>query len=114
MAITVFKDVLIVKDQLDRYFEGVTPVNLWRALNVRLNQHAFHFVEEPFVLSSGRPRPAHITIETISGQKWVNGCRSPTRCQHIRQARSSEGQELGVLPNTDGHSAARWTLDRTR
>jgi hypothetical protein len=71
MAVMILKDVLIARDQVDRYFEGVTPLNLWRALNVRLNQHPFQFVEDPFVLSNGRPRPADITIETVSGQKWV-------------------------------------------
>jgi hypothetical protein len=71
MTISVLKDVLISKDQIDRYYERATPVNLWRALNVKRNTHPFEFVEKPFVLSNGRPRPADIKIEKVRGKKWV-------------------------------------------
>jgi hypothetical protein len=71
MTISVLKDVLISQDQIDRYYEGATPVNLWRALNVKRNTHPFEFVEQPFVLSNGRPRPADIKIEKVKGKKWV-------------------------------------------
>ena len=77
MKVTVLKEVLISKGQVDRYFEGLTPIQLWRALNVRRNDHPFEFVEEPFVLSNGRPRPADITIETVSGSKWVRVAERP-------------------------------------
>lgn len=71
MTINVLKDVLISKNQIDRYYEGATPLNLWRALNVKRNTHPFEFVEQPFILSNGRPRPADIKIEKIRGKKWV-------------------------------------------
>ena len=71
MEITVLKDILIAKGQIDKYFEGSTPVTLWRALNIKKNQHPFEFVEEPFVMSNGRPRAADIKIESVDGEKWV-------------------------------------------
>ena len=54
MAINVLKDVLISKKQIDRYYEGTTPLNLWRALNVKRNTNLFEIVEQPFILSNGR------------------------------------------------------------
>lgn len=33
--IKVLKDVLVTKNQLDRYFDGSVPVDLWRAFNAR-------------------------------------------------------------------------------
>jgi hypothetical protein len=77
VKVTVLKEILISKGQVDRYFEGLTPVQLWRALNVRRNEHPFQFIEEPFVLSNGRPRPADIAVETISGCKWVRVAERP-------------------------------------
>lgn len=71
MAITVLKDVMIEAGALDRYFEGKVPVDLWRAYNVANNQSPFDFVQAPFVLSNGRPRPADITIDEVNGLKWV-------------------------------------------
>jgi hypothetical protein len=71
MTINVLKDVLISKNQINRYYEGATPLNLWRALNAKRNTHPFEFVEQPFMLSNGRPRPADIKIEKIQGKKWV-------------------------------------------
>lgn len=71
MTISVLKDVFIKKDRIDRYYEGATPVSLWRALNVKRNLHPFEFVEKPHMLSNGRPRPADIKIEVFRGEKWV-------------------------------------------
>lgn len=71
MTITVLKDVMIEANALDRYFEGKVPVDLWRAYNVGQGQSPFDFVQAPFVLSNGRPRPADITIREVNGQKWV-------------------------------------------
>ena len=53
------------------YFEGVVPVNLWRALNRKTNVRIFDFIEKGFTLSSGRPRPADIKVENRNGIKWV-------------------------------------------
>lgn len=63
MSVTVLKDVLIGKGRLANYFEGVVPVNLWRALNRKTNVRIFDFIEKGFTLSSGRPRPADIKVE---------------------------------------------------
>lgn len=80
MSVTVLKEVLITAGKLDRYFEGVVPLNLWRACNrkrassqAQKTGNIFDFVEEETILSNGRPRPADITIETrIGGAKWVS------------------------------------------
>jgi len=32
MKVTVLKDVMIDAGQIDRYFEGKVPVNLWRGI----------------------------------------------------------------------------------
>lgn len=71
MSITILKDVLISKGQVDRIFEGSVPINLWRVLNKKSNVGVFSFIEEPTVLSNGRPRAADIKIEQRSGVKWV-------------------------------------------
>lgn len=71
MAVSVLKDVLISKSQLDRYFEGSVPVNLWRAMNMKASGHPFEFIESPTVLSNGRPRRADIKIEVVQGEQWV-------------------------------------------
>lgn len=71
MAITILKDVLIQKNQLDKYFEGHIPVDLWRAVNRKSKSSIFDFVEEGFILSNGRPRPADIKIEVRNGVQWV-------------------------------------------
>jgi hypothetical protein len=71
MSITTLKDVLIEKDQLDRFFDKLAPVDLWRALNRKSGSQPFDFIEKGFVLSNGRPRPADITIERRGNEDWV-------------------------------------------
>ena len=71
MSIKLLKDVLISKGKLESYFEGAVPTTLWRALNRKSNQNVFDFIEQPMMLSNGRPRPADIKIESRSGVKWV-------------------------------------------
>lgn len=71
MTITVLKDVLISKGQVEKLFEGYMPINLWRALNRKSGMAVFDFIEEPMMLSNGRPRPADIKIELRGGVKWV-------------------------------------------
>jgi len=71
MSITLLKDVLISKGKLESYFEGAVPTTLWRALNRKANQNVFDFIEQPMMLSNGRPRPADIKIESRAGVKWV-------------------------------------------
>ncbi len=72
MSVTILKDILIEKGKLDCYFDGKTPVSLWRALNKKSSQGVFDFTEQGFVLSNGRPRPADIKIESRNGTKWVS------------------------------------------
>ena len=71
MAISVLRDILISTNQIDRYFEGVVPAHLWRAMNIKSNVHPFEFIEKPTILSNGRPRAADIKIEILNGEKWV-------------------------------------------
>jgi hypothetical protein len=71
MSITVLKDVLIEKGLIENYFEGQVPINLWRALKRNAGKQVLDFVEQPFMLSNGRPRVADIKIETRHGGKWV-------------------------------------------
>ena len=71
MIITVLRDILIARGQLENYYEGLVPVNLWRATNRKRPTALFDFVEREFVLSNGRPRPADIKIEDRGGIAWV-------------------------------------------
>ena len=71
MTISILKDILISKNQIEKYFEGTTPVNLWRALNVKRNTHPFDFIEQASVLSNGRPRSADVKIEIVRGVSWI-------------------------------------------
>ena len=77
MSVIVLKDILIEKGKLDCYFDGKTPVTLWRALNKKSSQGVFDFIEQGFVLSNGRPRPADIKIESRNGIKWVSVKQQP-------------------------------------
>ncbi|MCW8126397.1 hypothetical protein [Microbulbifer halophilus] len=56
MTVTVLKEALIEKGALESYFDGEVPTNLWRALKRNSGNQVFDFVEEPFILSNGRPR----------------------------------------------------------
>jgi hypothetical protein len=71
MSIMVLKDLMIEKGLLNKYYEGVVPKDLWRALKKKSNLQIFDFVEEPFKLSNGRPRPRDITIKVKNGERWV-------------------------------------------
>lgn len=71
MAITVLREILVARGEVQRLFEGTVPINLWRALNRTRPGGVFDFVTEAFVLSNGRPRPADITTELRRGVPWV-------------------------------------------
>lgn len=77
MEVKLLKDVLIEAWQIDVYFDGHVPLNLWRALNRRKAQAILDFVEEPFVLSNGRPWPADVRIIDRGGMKWVSVSQRP-------------------------------------
>ena len=69
----ILKDVLIQAGQIDKYFDGRTPVTLWRAKKKSLPGDAFELVEKPLYKSGGIPRPADIRIEEgKDGRRWVN------------------------------------------
>ena len=57
------KDILLARGELERYYDGEVPLNLWRALNVRRSERLFDLVESPFKMSNGRVRRPDITIE---------------------------------------------------
>jgi hypothetical protein len=67
MEKTVLKDVFITLGELERYYEGTVPVNLWRGLNIKRNAGLFDLIEKPFKMSNGRIRKADISIE----KEWV-------------------------------------------
>ena len=75
MAITVLKDVFISCGEMERYYDGIVPVNLWRGMNVKKNSALFDLIETPFKLSNGRFRKADITIEDgwVKVKHWPRG-----------------------------------------
>jgi hypothetical protein len=74
--IKVLRDIYVEAGEVERYFEGQVPVDLWRAKR-KGALSPFEFVEEGFVLSNGRPRPADITILERGGVKWVTVDKRP-------------------------------------
>jgi len=63
MEVTVLKDILISADELDRFYENAVPINLWRGIHIKNNCALFDLVEEPYILSNGKPRGADFTIK---------------------------------------------------
>ncbi len=63
MQTTVLKDVFISIGELERYYEGFVPINLWRGLNIKRNAGLFDLIQTPFKMSNGRVRKPDITIE---------------------------------------------------
>jgi hypothetical protein len=72
MDIIVLKELLLARGEIDKYYEGCVPINLWRGLNVKKRLSLFELIEEPFRLANGRPRPADIKIRSVNGVKWVS------------------------------------------
>jgi hypothetical protein len=77
MKTTTLKDVLLSRNEIERYYEGRVPVNLWRALNIRRKTGLFELVESDMLLKNGRPRPADITIKQVGKVKWVHVTMQP-------------------------------------
>ena len=71
----VLKDVFISMGELDRYFDGAVPVNLWRGLNKKRNTSLFKLIESPFKMSNGRIRKPDLTIEDgwVKVKHWPRG-----------------------------------------
>lgn len=55
METKVLKEILVEQGEIDRYYEGQVPTSLWRALNHQRGMALFELIEEPFVMSNGRP-----------------------------------------------------------
>lgn len=75
--VTVLRDIYLDADKIESYFDDVVPVDLWRAKRKGADQDIFHLVEEKFMLSSGRPRDADITIEPRDDVPWVHVDTAP-------------------------------------
>ena len=101
----VLRDVLIAAGELDKYFEGVAPVTLWRAKK-RGQEDVFSLIEEPMTSSGGIPRPADVTIDPgPDGTSWVRVQHRPRgistfdktnifKGQHWEYYRIEKGTEL--------------------
>ena len=75
MDALILKDVLISLGELERYYEGVVPIDLWRGLNVKKDSELFSLIEEPYKMSNGRIRRPDITIKNgrVEVQHWPRG-----------------------------------------
>ncbi|MBQ1782473.1 MAG: hypothetical protein II007_02340 [Gammaproteobacteria bacterium] len=71
MEVELLKDILLEKGKIGRYYEGHVPVHLWRGLNTRRGTNLFELVEDAFMLSSGTPRPANISIDSSRAVPYV-------------------------------------------
>ncbi len=77
MENVLLKELLLQQGQIDRYYEGQVPVHLWRGLNCKRDSALFDFVEEPYVMRNGRPRPADIRIVLHGSERWVSVSQRP-------------------------------------
>jgi hypothetical protein len=75
MESSTLKDVFISMGELERYFDGLVPVTLWRGLNIKRSVALFDLVEKPYKLSSGRIRKPDVTIEKgwVRVKHWPRG-----------------------------------------
>lgn len=61
--VEVLKDILLEAGELESFFGGVVPVDLWRAKKTKDLGPLFALVEEETVRPRGAPRKPDITIE---------------------------------------------------
>ncbi|GAB2199492.1 Tse2 family ADP-ribosyltransferase toxin [Sessilibacter sp. MAH4] len=75
MEVVNLKDIFIAMDELERYFDGIVPVNLWRGLNVKRNVGLFDLIEAPFKMSNGKVRKPDLVIEHgwVKVKHWPRG-----------------------------------------
>ena len=75
MVTTTLKDVFISMGELERYFDGEVPINLWRGLNIKRNMALFDLVEKPYKMSNGKVRKPDLTIENgwVRVKHWPRG-----------------------------------------
>jgi len=96
MKVTVLKDVMIDAGQIDRYFEGKVPVNLWRGIKKKTGKGVFDFVETTYVLSNGKPRPSDITIH--SGYVFVKDAPRGVSVFNKSGVPKGDGWEYFLIP----------------
>ncbi|MGH1472050.1 MAG: hypothetical protein ACRBCS_12700 [Cellvibrionaceae bacterium] len=72
---TVLKEVFISMGELERYYDGIVPVNLWRGLNIKKNVSLFDLIEKPFKMPNGRIRKPDIEIDNgwVKVKHWPRG-----------------------------------------
>ncbi len=75
MEIVILKDVFISMGELDRYFDGVVPVHLWRGLNKKRNGALFDLIEKSHKMSNGKVRRPDLSIENgwVKVKHWPRG-----------------------------------------
>ena len=75
MVTTTLKDVFISMGELERYFDGEVPINLWRGLNIKRNMALFDLVEKPYKMANGKVRKPDLTIENgwVRVKHWPRG-----------------------------------------
>ncbi len=71
------KDVLISTGDIDKYYDDLVPVNLWRAKNLSNKEPIFSMVEHKIVRNNGKVRPADISIYQNNGIDWVSIVERP-------------------------------------
>ncbi|MEX0731197.1 MAG: hypothetical protein WED00_16365 [Aquisalimonadaceae bacterium] len=59
----VLKDILLESGEIERYFDGNVPIDLWRAKKIKSSGPLFELVEREVARSRGAPRKPDITIE---------------------------------------------------
>ncbi len=70
----VLKDFFVDIADIERYFDGVSPVNLWRGKKKEDSGSIFGLIDEAVTRANGQIRPPDITIEilTVSNGFVVN------------------------------------------
>ncbi len=67
------KEILIDAGDIEKYFDGKVPVNLWRAKNLSSKEPIFSMVEQKIVRNNGKVRPSDITIFKKNGTDVPSG-----------------------------------------
>ena len=75
MSDTILKDVFVSLNELERYYDGSVPVDLWRAFNPKKNVGLFDLIESPIKMSNGKIRKPDITITNgwVRVKNWPRG-----------------------------------------
>ncbi|MFZ4964985.1 hypothetical protein ACL9RJ_12015 [Pseudomonas sp. Mn2068] len=65
------RTILVPKDQVDRFFFGEIPTNLWRALRSDSPLPLLAPVEKGYMMDNRQYRRPDITVETVENKEWV-------------------------------------------